>query len=95
MADSIRREEQDGRGAVVVERDGRRLAEMTFTRDGERHIIIDHTEVAGELRGQGVGRKLVDAYVTWARESGTKIAVTCPYARSVFDKDASIQDVLG
>jgi predicted GNAT family acetyltransferase len=95
MTDTIRREERDGRGAYVFERDGRRLAAMTFVRDGEKHIVIDHTEVSDELRGQGVGRKLLDAYVAWARESGTKIAATCPYARSVFDKDASIRDVLG
>ncbi len=94
MTDAIRREEHDGRGAYVFERDGRRLAQMTFVRQDPTHIVIDHTEVSDELRGQGVGRKLLTAYVEWARETGTKITPTCPYARSVFEKDPSIRDVL-
>ena len=31
-------------------------AQMTFSRAGENLLIIDHTEVGDQLRGQGVGR---------------------------------------
>ena len=31
--------------------------------------------------------------VAWARETGTKLMPLCPYARSVFEKDASLADV--
>ena len=69
-------------------------AQMTFSRAGSGMIIIDHTEVNESLRGQGVGRKLLDRLVAFAREEKLKVIALCPYAKSVFDKDASIRDVL-
>ena len=46
------------------------------------------------LRGQSVGRHLLDAAVAFAREKHVKIIPLCPFAKSVFDKDSSIHDVL-
>lgn len=90
----LKREEQDHRGSFSLSRDGARLAEMTFTRTNPGLVIIDHTEVSDELRGQGVARKLLDAAVAWARETNTKFVPVCPYAKAQFDKDPSIGDVL-
>ncbi|HFF4907178.1 TPA: GNAT family N-acetyltransferase, partial [Acinetobacter baumannii] len=45
-------------------------------------------------RGQGVGRQLLDALVAFVREKDVKVIPLCPYAKSVFDKDPSIGDVL-
>lgn len=56
--------------------------------------MIDHTEVKDALKGQGAGRKLLDAAVAWARESETKIIPVCSYAKAQFDKDASLADIL-
>jgi predicted GNAT family acetyltransferase len=41
-----------------------------------------------------MARRLVDAAVTWARATGTKLSATCSYTRSVFEKDTSLRDVL-
>ena len=90
----IARAEEEGRGAFFVERQGIRLAEMTYSRVSDNLVIVDHTEVNDKLRGLGVGRKLLDALVSWARESHTKIIATCPYAKAQFERDASIRDVL-
>ena len=46
------------------------------------------------LRGQKVGRQLVDRAVELARQKNVKILPLCPFAKSVFDKDSSIRDVL-
>jgi len=81
-------------GAFVVERAGRRLAEMTYTNHGPARISIDHTEVKDDLRGTGAGGKLVEAAVLWARAAGKKITPICPFAKSVFDKTPEYQDVL-
>ena len=54
------------KGAFGIERDGRRLATMTYSIAGDI-IIIDHTEVDAMLRGTGAGAKLVAAAVAWAR----------------------------
>ncbi len=90
----VQREEAGHRGAFFVVRDGTRVAEMTYTRAGPTLVVIEHTEVSDALRGQGAGRKLLDTAVAWARETKTKIVPVCPFAKSQFDKDASIRDVL-
>lgn len=92
--DQVRFEEAGHRGAFYLERGGERLAEMTFTRGSPALIIIDHTSVSEALRGQGAGRRLLDALVAWARASGTRVVPVCPYARAQFAKDAAIRDVL-
>lgn len=85
--------EEPSRGAFVIERDGLRLAEMTYSRTGEQLIIVDHTLVDDALRGLGVARLLLDRLVQWARETHTRVLATCPYAKAQFEKDASIRDV--
>ena len=86
--------EAEHRGAFFIEQDGRRVAEMTYSRVNAGLVIIDHTEVDPSLSGQGVGRKLLDAAVAWARETHTKFLVTCPFATAQFARDPSIRDVL-
>lgn len=93
MSDEIRHERAGHRGAFVFLRDGKRLAEMTYSRAGAR-AIIDHTQVDDSLRGLGVGAKLVRAAVDWAREEKVPIVALCPFARSVFDKTPAYADVL-
>ncbi|HAV6222767.1 TPA: N-acetyltransferase, partial [Acinetobacter baumannii] len=61
---------------------------------GESMLIIDATDVNENYRGQGVGRQLLDALVAFVREKDVKVIPLCPYAKSVFDKDPSIGDVL-
>jgi uncharacterized protein len=87
-------EEIEGHGAFYVEREGVRLAEMTYSRSTPELVIIDHTLVEPALRGLGVARRLLDTAVAWARQSKTKIIATCPYAKAQFEKDESIRDVL-
>ncbi len=90
----IAHEEIEGRGAFFIDREGVRLAEMTYSRVSPALVIVDHTEVHEKLQGMGVARKLLDKLVAWARETGTKVTATCPYAKAQFDKDPSIRDVL-
>ncbi len=67
---------------------------MTYSKAGADKIIIDHTEVSEELKGQGAGKKLVAAAVEKARKEGFKILPLCPFAKATIQKDASLQDVL-
>jgi hypothetical protein len=84
----------DDAGTFYVEIGGERLAELGYARDASGHATIEHTNVSERLRGRGMARRLVDAAVTWARASGTKLSATCSYTRSVFEKDTSLRDVL-
>ena len=88
------KEEQNKGMAYVANEKGEVLAEMTYSRANNDLLIIDHTGVQDVLRGMGVGRKMLDALVEMARKEGSKILPLCPYAKSVFDKDDSIADVL-
>jgi predicted GNAT family acetyltransferase len=92
---SVRVEQKEHRGAFFIEREGQRLAELTFsaTPDGKL-VILDHTEVSDSLRGQGIARKLVEAAVGWAREKKVKLLPLCPFAKAVFDREAEFRDVM-
>jgi uncharacterized protein len=89
----IQHEHSGHKGAFFLERDGERLAQMTYTVAGSR-VIIDHTDVDDRLRGTGTGRKLVEAAVEWARKEKAQLMPLCPFAKSVFDKTPAYADVL-
>jgi uncharacterized protein len=82
------------KGAAFVAEGQKILAEMTYSIASPELIIIDHTEVDGSLAGKGVGKMLLMAIVEKARRENFKILPLCPFAKSVFDKDQSIGDVL-
>jgi predicted GNAT family acetyltransferase len=93
LESEIQHQRAGHRGAFFLERSGKRLAEMTYSVAGTR-VIIDHTQVDDSLRGQGVGGKLVQAAVDWARAENARLLPLCPYAKSVFDKTPAYADVL-
>ncbi|MBA8900518.1 MULTISPECIES: GNAT family N-acetyltransferase [unclassified Phyllobacterium] len=68
-----------GRYAAVV---SGHEAEMTFSRVNPELIIVDHTGVPDELRGQGVGQALALHAVEDARAGGWKIIPLCPFMRA-------------
>lgn len=90
----IQHEERGDAGAFFIEGQGRRLAELSYRRSGPQRVVLVHTEVSSLLQGRGVARKLVDHAVAWARQGGTKLTPECSYARSVFDKNPDLRDVL-
>lgn len=90
----IQHEESDTKGSYYVEVGGRKVGEMTYSKAGTDRIIIDHTEVDDSMRGTGLGKKLVERAVEDARKKGISIVPLCPFARSVFDKNENLRDVL-
>ena len=90
----IEHKQHDGKGEWFIEQSDQRLAEMTYSRAGDDKLIIDHTWVDDSLRGQRIGQQLVQAAVAYARNQQLKIVPLCPFAKSVFDRDQSIHDVL-
>ncbi len=90
----IQHEQSETKGAFYIEQSGERLAVMTYSKAGTDRIIIDHTEVSDELRGQGAGKKMVEAAVAYVRAKQISIVPLCPFARSVFNKHPELKDVL-
>lgn len=57
-------------------------------------LTVDHTEVSPQLEGQGMGKKLVEQVVQYARNEGKTIDPQCPFASAVIEKTPEFQDVL-
>ncbi|RLL40389.1 N-acetyltransferase [Oceanobacillus piezotolerans] len=70
------------------------LAEITFVRSGGNRIVVDHTYVSDELRGQGIAGQLVEKVVEYARSEGKKIKPLCPYAKRKLEETPEYHDVL-
>ena len=90
----IVRKEHGRRGAFYIEKDGEWIAEMTYQREGVRKIVIDHTEVDDSLKGKGIGNKLVEAAVIYARRENLLIKPVCPFAKKVLESSEDYEDVL-
>lgn len=83
------------KGSFYMKNHGKTSAQMTYSMTGSDLMIIDHTEVADELRGRNVGYQLVHTAVEYARTNHIKILPLCSFAKSVFDKKgAEFADVL-
>lgn len=91
---AIELEDRGAKGRYVVKGPDGAEAEMTFTKIGERQIIIDHTGVPDAFRGQGVGARLVERAVEDARAAGKTIIPLCPFAASQFRRHPEWADVL-
>lgn len=90
----IEREDNGKKGRFIIYQDNDFAGEMTFTWAGKEKFIIDHTGVEEEFSGRGLAKELVMAGVDFARKNDLKIIPLCPYAKSRFDKDKEIRDVL-
>ncbi|AIM36765.1 GNAT family N-acetyltransferase [Sphingobacterium sp. SG20118] len=91
---TIKNIEDEKKGQIVAEIDGKEAGVMGYTWAGEDKFIIDHTEVHPGFEGNGVGKKLVLEAVDYARKKNVKIMPLCPFAKSVFDRTEAFQDVL-
>lgn len=66
--------------------------EMVYVWAGDDKFIIEHT--IGNPDFKGVGMKLLDEAVAYARANNKKIIPLCPFAKKMFDRKEEIRDVL-
>lgn len=92
--EEIIHEIEDQKGGFYYELNGTRLGEMVYRVAGEGQIMILHTEVDEWLKGQGVGKKLLQRLVEYARENKIRVTPICPFARATFIRMKEWQDVL-
>jgi predicted GNAT family acetyltransferase len=89
----FKHEETESKGAFSLDQDGKKVAELTYSKAGPNKIIIDHTEVSDVVKGQGIGKKIVVHAVEFARENNLKVLPLCPFAKSVISRNPELQDV--
>lgn len=87
--------EDDSQNGVIKALDGEtQVGELTYTWSGSKRIIIDHTEVYSPYGGKGIGTKIVNAAVEFARENDIRIIPLCSFARKVMENDENARELL-
>ena len=89
----IHHTQKGSKGVFYVGEDEAPIAELVYTKPAFDKMILEHTEVAEELKGQNVGYQLVEAAVEYARLHQFKILPLCPFANAVFRKKPEYRDV--
>lgn len=94
MSIKIKHNEHRNQGDFKAIEGEREIGIMTYLKEGKDKIIIDSTEVDNELRGRGIGNKLVRAAVDFVRNKDVKIKPVCPFVKNVLEQNEELQDVL-
>ena len=81
-------------GVFFIEHEGLRVAGLSYVRESESLIILQHTMVRDVARGTGAGKKMVAYAVQWARKNNVKLNAECSYAAAVLEKNKAWHDVL-
>ena len=85
---------QGNKRITILNEKKEEIGEITWTNAGESLIIIDHTFVENDYRGQGIAEKLVALSVDFARVNQVKVLPLCPFAKKEFDQKTEYHDVL-
>ena len=80
-------------GAFFAVEGDKTIGEMTYIWSDNNHFIIDHTEVIDQYAGQGIGKKMVEKAVEFAREKNCTITPLCPFAQYIFDKNPEYNNI--
>ncbi|WP_068598703.1 GNAT family N-acetyltransferase [Vaginella massiliensis] len=94
MSVSFKKEINGNKGEFIAISNEQQVGFVTFSVAGEDKIIIDHTEVQKQFKGEGIGAQLIEFAVNDARNNHYKISPLCPFAKAEFEKHSEYQDVL-
>ena len=72
--------------------DGQKIAEISWTMLSDV-MVMDHTFVSPDLRGQGVAKKLLDRAADYAREKNFKMEPICSYVVTAFERYDDYNDL--
>jgi len=72
------------RSRFELTRDGA-TAVLTYE-EGDGDVAFLHTVVPAELEGAGIGSRLAEAGVRWAREQGLEVVPVCSFVRGWLER---------
>jgi len=87
-------QEDPNKGFVLIQENELPVGKMTYSKAGDKLIVIDSTYVDEAYRGQDAGKKMLYKIVEMARVNDIKIIPLCPFASYIFTNNVDIQDVL-
>lgn len=90
---NILHNQKESKGMFFIQEEDEVLAELAYSK-AYGQMIVHHTQVDKELRGQNIGYELVHQAVEFARSHNLKIVPVCPFAKAIFDKKPDFSDVL-
>jgi predicted GNAT family acetyltransferase len=74
--------------------DDGRVAGYAHYRAGRPAYVFDHTVVADEFEGRGIGTTLADGVIAHARDHGLRVVPACSFLRAHFARHPETRDVL-
>ncbi len=88
---SIEHENNESGGRFFIEN----AAQLSYRWDGVKTMVVDHTTVDRELRGQGIAERLYRRMVDYARENQLRVVPVCSYIANMFEKHPEDAALLG
>lgn len=90
---------KSGKNEFYIEESGEIIARIQFIPsgtdiNGRDLTIINHTIVYQGHNGRGLGKKLINRIVEYAREEKKYIIPVCPYAKNVLESNKEYHAVL-
>ncbi|MFX4301397.1 GNAT family N-acetyltransferase [Alicyclobacillus tolerans] len=86
--------ERNGVNFIIRDENGSTIAYVTNRVSEDGYLWLEHTVVSSQLRGHGIGGRLVQKVVEMARNEGLKIVPVCSFAVAEFKKHPEYHDVL-
>ncbi len=88
-----------GNNEIYMEENGEVIAKIQFVpsgsdENGRELITVKHTFVYEGHNGKGLGKKLVNKIVEYAKEENKAIIPECSYAKKVLESNEEYQSVL-
>lgn len=93
MENRILHKETDTNGLFYIEKNGKIIAEMHYSFTDSGTITVKHTDVKPDLKGKGVGTKLLDALAEYARKKDLKVMPLCPFVEVQFNRNEKYNDI--
>jgi predicted GNAT family acetyltransferase len=70
-----------------------RLAILTYQKTGEK-MVIDHTQVPPEFRGQGIASALAHAALDYAAQNQLRVVPLCSFVAALIQRHPQYQRLL-
>ena len=73
---------------------GNIIGMVTYKWIDDKLLEIDHTEVDKHREGEGIGSKLIEAVVNFAKEKQVKIKPICKFAKAILESKEGMEDII-